>query len=42
MCLDKKQIEYFMYQRVIASIIHTHTKYVTFNSDNDFVPGEVK
>ena len=21
--------------------IHTNTEYVTFNSDNDFVPGEV-
>ena len=30
-----------MWQCVITSIIHTNTEYVTFNSDNDFVPGEV-
>ena len=30
-----------MWKCVITSIIHTHTEYVTFNSDNDFVPGEV-
>ena len=27
--------------QVISSIIHTNTEYVTFNYDNDFVPGEV-
>ena len=31
-----------MWQCVITSIIHTNTEYVTFNSDNDFVPGEVR
>ena len=42
MCLDKKNhIEYAMYQCVITSIIHTNTEYVTFNSANDFAPGEV-
>ena len=25
----------------ITSIIHTNTEYVNFNSDTDFVPGEV-
>ena len=30
-----------MCQCVITSIIHTNTEYVTFNSDTDFVPGEV-
>ena len=40
MCLDKKDLDYSMWQCVIASIIHTNTKYVTFNSDNAFVPGE--
>ena len=41
MCLDKKHLDYSMWQSVITSIIHTNTEYVTFNSDNDFVPGEV-
>ena len=30
-----------MYQCVITSIIYTNTEYVTFNSANDFAPGEV-
>ena len=30
-----------MWKCVITSIIHTDTEYVTFNSDNDFVTGEV-
>ena len=30
-----------MWQCVLTSIIHTNTEYVTFNSDNDFVPGGV-
>ena len=30
-----------MQQCVITSIIHTNTKYVTFNSASNFVPGEV-
>ena len=29
------------WQCVITFIIHTNTEYVTFNSDNVFVPGEV-
>ena len=41
MCLDKKHLDYSMWQCVITSIIHTNTEYATFNSDNDFVPGEV-
>ena len=41
MCLDKKHMDYSMWQCVITSIIHTNTEYVTFNSDNVFVPGEV-
>ena len=43
MCLDKKHLDYLMWQCVITSIIHTNTEYqyVTCNSDNDFVPGEV-
>ena len=41
MCLDKKNIDYSMYQCVITFIIHTNTEYVTFNSANDFAPGEV-
>ena len=40
MCLDKKHIDYSMYECVITSIIDTITEYVTFNSDNDFAPGE--
>ena len=40
MCLDKKHLD-SMWQCVITSIIHTNTEYVTFHSDNDFVPGEV-
>ena len=38
---QKNHIDYSMYQRVITSIIHTNTEYVTFNSANDFAPGEV-
>ena len=38
---QKKHLDYSMWQCVITSIIHTNTKYVTFNSDNVFVPGEV-
>ena len=30
-----------MYQCVITSIIQENTEYVTFNSANDFAPGEV-
>ena len=41
MCLDKKHLHYSMCECVITSIIHKNTEYVTFNSDNDFVPGEV-
>ena len=41
MCLDKKHLDYSMWQCVITSIIPTNTEYVTFNSDNDFVSGEV-
>ena len=41
MWLDKKHIDYSMYQCVITPIIHTNTEYVTFNSANDFAPGEV-
>ena len=26
---------------ILTSNIHTNTEYVTFKSDNDFVPGEV-
>ena len=37
MCLDKKNLDYSMWQCVITSIIHTNTEYVTFDSDNDFV-----
>ena len=38
MYLDKKHLDYPMWQCVITPIIHTNTEYVTFNSDNDFVP----
>ena len=38
---QKKHHNYSMWQCVITSIIHTNTEYVTFNSDNVFVPGEV-
>ena len=38
---QKNHIDYSMYQRVITSIIRTNTEYVTFNSANDFAPGEV-
>ena len=41
MCLDQKNLDYSMWQCEITSSIHTYTEYVTFNSDNDFVPGEV-
>ena len=41
MCLDKKTPRLFNVACVITSIIHTNTEYVTFNSDNDFVPVEV-
>ena len=41
MCSDKKHLDYSMWQCVITSIIHTNTEYVTFNSDNNFVSGEV-
>ena len=41
MGLDKKHIDYSMYQCVITSIMHTNTEYVTFNFANDFAPGEV-
>ena len=37
----KKHLDYSMWQCVITSIVHTNTEYVTFNSDNDFVPVEV-
>ena len=39
--LRQKHLDYSMCQCVITSIIHTNTEYVAFNSDNDFVPGEV-
>ena len=39
MFLDKKRLDYSMWQCVLTSIIHTDTKYVTFNSDHDVVPG---
>ena len=38
---QKKHLDYSMWQCVITSIIHTYTEYVTFNSDNDFMPSEV-
>ena len=41
MCFDKKHLDYSMWQCVITSIIHTNAEYVTFYSDNDFVPSEV-
>ena len=37
----QKKPDYSMWQCVITSSIHTNTEYVNFNSDNDFVPGEV-
>ena len=37
----RQKNDYSMWQCVITSIIHTNTEYVTFNSDNDFVLGEV-
>ena len=42
MCLDKKTPPLFNVA-VCNNVhnIHTNTKYVTFNSDNDFAPGEV-
>ena len=44
MCLDNKTPRLFnvaVCNQVITSITHTNTEYVTFNSDYDFVPGEV-
>ena len=41
MWLYEKHLDYPMWQCVIKSNMHTNTEYVTFNSDNDFVPGEV-
>ena len=40
MCIDKKHVDYSMWQCAITFIIHTNTEYVAFNSENDFVPGE--
>ena len=39
--LRQKNIDYSTYQCVITSIIYTNTEYVSFNSANDFAPGEV-
>ena len=41
MCLDKKTPRLFNVAVCDNTNIHTNTEYVTFNSDNDFVPGEV-
>ena len=42
MCLDKKTPRLFNVA-VCNNVHYTHknTEYVTFNSDNDFLPGEV-